>query len=67
MGFPFLSQIPFIGGLFGRQATGSNKIELIVLLKPRVIRSVDDGRAVTDELRAKIRSLEPFKSTGQIP
>jgi general secretion pathway protein D len=67
VGLPFLSQIPFIGGLFGRQATGGNKIELIVLLKPRVIRTVDDGRAITDELRAKIKSLEPFKSSGQIP
>jgi general secretion pathway protein D len=67
VGFPFLSQIPIIGGLFGRQATGGNKIELIVLLKPRVIRTVDDGRAITDELRAKIKSLEPFKSSGKIP
>jgi len=67
VGLPFLSQIPFIGGLFGRQATGGNKIELIVLLKPRVIRTVDDGRATTDELRAKIKTLEPFKSSGKIP
>lgn len=67
VGLPFLSQIPFIGGLFGRQATGGNKIELIVLLKPRVLRNVDDGRAVTDELRAKIKTLEPFKSSGKIP
>ncbi len=67
VGFPFLSQIPIIGGLFGRQASGGNKIELIVLLKPRVLRTVDDGRAVTDELRAKIKSLEPFKSSGKIP
>ena len=67
VGLPFLSQSPFIGGLFGRQATGGNKIELIVLLKPRVIRTVDDGRAITDELRAKIKTLEPFKSSGKIP
>ncbi|MEK6638399.1 MAG: type II secretion system secretin GspD [Pseudomonadota bacterium] len=67
VGLPFLSQIPVIGGLFGRQATGGNKIELIVLLKPRVIRTVDDGRAITDELRAKIKTLEPFKSSGKIP
>jgi general secretion pathway protein D len=67
VGLPFLSQIPFIGGLFGRQATSDNKIELIVLLKPRVLRTVDDGRAITDELRAKIKSLEPFKSSGKIP
>jgi general secretion pathway protein D len=32
-----------------------------------VIRTVDDGRAITDELRAKIKTLEPFKSSGKIP
>lgn len=67
IGLPFLSQIPLIGGLFGRQGTLENKIELIVLLRPRVLRTIDDGRAVTDELRRKIKTLEPFRSTGQIP
>lgn len=66
-GIPFLSQIPIIGGLFGRQEKTTDKIELVILLKPRVIRGVDDARAVTDELRKKIRSLEPFSSTGDIP
>ncbi|MFM9851995.1 MAG: type II secretion system secretin GspD [Sphingomonadaceae bacterium] len=66
-GIPFLSQIPIVGAIFGRQTKNEDRIELIVLLKPRVVRSVDDGRAITDELRAKIRSLEPFKSSGQIP
>lgn len=66
-GIPFLSQIPIIGGLFGRQVEATDKVELVVLLKPRVIRSVDDARAVTEELRQKIRSLEPFSSTGEIP
>ena len=66
-GIPFLSQIPIIGGLFGRQVEATDKIELVILLKPRVIRTVDDARAVTEELRQKIRSLEPFSSTGQIP
>jgi len=32
-----------------------------------VLRTVDDGRAITDELRAKIKSLEPFTSSGKIP
>ena len=67
IGFPFLSQIPIIGGLFGRQAKNVDRTELIVILRPRVVRSVEDGRAITDELRRKIRSLEPFASTGQIP
>jgi general secretion pathway protein D len=66
-GIPFLSQIPIIGGLFGRQVNSTDKIELVILLKPRVIRTVDDARAITEELRQKIRSLEPFSSTGEIP
>ncbi|MCU0949167.1 MAG: hypothetical protein MUF47_13100, partial [Porphyrobacter sp.] len=66
-GIPFLSQIPIIGGLFGRQVDATDKIELVILLKPRVIRTADDARAVTEELRNKIRSLEPFSTTGDIP
>lgn len=66
-GIPFLSQIPIIGGLFGRQVDATDKIELVILLKPRVIRTVDDARAITEELRNKIRSLEPFSTTGDIP
>jgi general secretion pathway protein D len=67
VGIPFLSQIPIIGGLFGRQEEATDKIELVILLKPRVIRTVDDARAVTEDLRQKIRSLEPFSTTGDIP
>jgi general secretion pathway protein D len=66
-GIPFLSQIPIIGSLFGRQVEATDKVELVVLLKPRVIRSVDDARAITEDLRNKIRSLEPFSTTGEIP
>ena len=66
-GIPFLSQIPVLGGLFGKQTVTGGKTELIVLLRPRVIRTIDDGRAITDELRQKIQTLEPFKSSGRIP
>lgn len=66
-GIPFLSQIPVLGALFGRQSVTGGKTELIVLLRPRVIRTIDDGRAITEELRAKIKTLEPFKSSGKIP
>lgn len=67
IGIPFLSQIPIIGGLFGTQTNTSERTELIVLIKPRVLRGVDDARAVTDELRAKIKSLETFISGDTIP
>lgn len=66
-GVPFLSQIPVIGSLFGDHNNTENRTELIVLLKPHVIRTPDDGRAVTEELRSKIRTLEPFRTEGKIP
>lgn len=66
-GIPFLSRIPVLGGLFGDHNNIQNRTELIVLLKPRVIRTPDDGRAVTEELRAKVRTLEPFRTKGVIP
>ena len=66
-GIPFLSQIPVLGGLFGTQQNTGRRTELIVLLKPHVIASVDDARGVTEELRSKMRSLEPFRGLGSIP
>ncbi|ATY34233.1 type II secretion system protein GspD [Sphingomonas psychrotolerans] len=66
-GIPILSRIPVIGGLFGSHNNVQNRTELIVLLKPHVIRTPDDGRAVTEELRAKLRTLEPFRTEGRIP
>ncbi|WP_168356035.1 type II secretion system secretin GspD [Sphingomonas gei] len=66
-GIPILSRIPIIGGLFGSHNNLQNRTELIVLLKPHVIRTPDDGRAVTEELRTKLRTLEPFRTEGRIP
>jgi general secretion pathway protein D len=66
-GIPILSQIPVVGALFGTHTTTEARTELIVLLKPHVLSTDDDARAVTTELRAKLRTLEPFRSTGAIP
>lgn len=67
-GLPILSRIPVLGSLlFGNSSNMQNRTELIILLKPHVIRSIDDGRAMTEELRAKIRTLEPFRTEGRIP
>ncbi len=67
-GLPWLSRIPLLGGLlFGRINDSEVRTELLVLLKPRVIRTVDDGTAITDELRARIRTVEPIRSGGSPP
>ena len=60
-GIPFLSRIPLIGpSLFGNNDNSGTKTELLVLLRPKVVHNVDDGRAVTEELKAKLQSLRPL-------
>jgi general secretion pathway protein D len=57
-GVPLLSKIPLIGGLFGAQTFRNNRTELVVLITPTVVSNSDEARAVTDELRKKLPSLE---------
>ena len=54
-GIPGLSQIPAIGAIFGRQGMHRERTELIIFIRPQIIRdSVDAGR-VAEELRSKLR------------
>ncbi len=67
-GLPILSRIPVLGSLlFGNTNNTQRRTELIILIKPHVLRTPDDLTAITEELRAKIRSVEPFKTKGRIP
>jgi len=56
-GLPLLSTIPVIGALFGTQDNSSTRTELLVVITPRVIRSDEDARAVSRELRERMRGL----------
>jgi general secretion pathway protein D len=69
-GFPVLSTIPLLGGLFGSQSFNSNRSELVMLVTPRVMSTVEESRGVVDELRQRmsgIESLIPAASTRQLP
>jgi len=56
-GIPFLSRIPILGALFGNRTNDLRRTELLILLRPRVIRNSDDGKAITNELREKMQML----------
>jgi general secretion pathway protein D len=58
-GIPFLSEIPYLGALFGSTDNIDNRTELLVLLTPRVIRNAQDARSITDELKEKIGTVAP--------
>ena len=54
-GIPGLSQIPAIGAVFGRQSTTKQRTELIIFIRPQIIRDSVDASRVAEELRAKLR------------
>jgi general secretion pathway protein D len=56
-GIPLLKDIPGIGAAFGVNNDGLDRTELIVLIRPHVIRNPADGDAATDELSAKLPLL----------
>lgn len=62
-GIPGLSRIPVIGGLFGTQATRTDRSEVIILLTPTVVRNPLEARNLTDEYGRRFRALEPLNRT----
>ncbi|MFO1067505.1 MAG: type II secretion system secretin GspD [Geminicoccaceae bacterium] len=58
-GIPGLRQIPVIGDLFGGTNNDTRRTELVVFITPKVIRNAADARDVSEELRARLRSIRP--------
>ncbi len=59
-GIPLISKIPLIGGLFGSQTYSKKRTELVLLVTPTVVTTADDSRAITEEIRRKLPSLQNY-------
>ena len=61
---PILGDIPLLGWLFKTKSTERNKINLMILLTPRIIKSADDMEQVSNQLKNKfekaMKSEKPF-------
>jgi general secretion pathway protein D len=64
-GVPLLSQIPIIGAAFGAHANGGSRTELIILLKPTVIRSPDEVKGMVDALIDGLEVAGPLVEKAQ--
>jgi general secretion pathway protein D len=60
-GIPLLSRIPIVGALFRTDVDAARRTELLVLITPSVVESPARARAVTQELRNRLRSLEQLE------
>ena len=56
-GVPFLHRLPLIGPLFGNTDIIKKRTELVVLITPRVVSTLQDTRVVTDEFRRKLTGI----------
>jgi general secretion pathway protein D len=54
---PLLNRVPLVGDLVGKTTTESRRTELIVFIKPQVIRNSTDHSRVSEEMRDKLRSM----------
>jgi general secretion pathway protein D len=54
-GLPLLDQIPSLGDAFGHQNKSITRTELIVFIRPQIIRDTVDAHFVAEELRSKLR------------
>lgn len=57
---PLLGDIPVIGNAFKRKVDGISRTELIIFIRPRVIRDVAEARQVTEEFRNQLTLESPI-------
>lgn len=53
-GIPGLGDLPGVGGLFSTREHNKNRTELVVFIKPVVIRSGEDAASVANEFRSRL-------------
>ncbi|MER9298052.1 type II secretion system secretin GspD [Mesorhizobium sp. M0621] len=58
---PILGDIPIIGNAFKQKTDSIGRTELIIFIRPHVVRDINEAREVTDEFRGKISLQTPIQ------
>ncbi|MFH0731105.1 MAG: type II secretion system secretin GspD [Pseudomonadota bacterium] len=53
-GVPLLSRVPFLGAMFGTKNKLNSKLELILLITPRVVTSLEDVDVISTEFKTRV-------------
>jgi general secretion pathway protein D len=62
---PILDQIPGLGDAFGHQDNSTARTELIIFIRPQIIRNGSDAHNIAEELRSKLRGDIATTSTNK--
>ncbi len=67
-GIPGLDQLPVLGVLSSQISKSIQRDELIIFIRPQIIRNGVDAQHIAEELRSKIRgTLQPKSDLGKVP
>ena len=64
-GIPFLMDIPVFGRFFRTETDNTDRVELIVLITPYVIRNRDEAREVTEDFSEQIEGFKRLREAMQ--
>jgi general secretion pathway protein D len=65
-GFPGLRRMPLLGPLFGSEISQKRRTELIVLITPHIVGTLEDGARITREVEQRIE-LGGIRQPGAAP
>lgn len=57
-GIPGLYKLPLVGWMFGLDNQTKNRVELVVMITPKVIAGEKDVQAITESFRAKLQGVK---------
>ena len=63
-GVPGLAKLPVVGGLFGTQGRSQLRSEVVLLITPRVVRTPQQTRTLTDDYLQRFQGLAPLRAPG---
>jgi general secretion pathway protein D len=66
-GIPLLDQIPHLGDAFSHQSKSTTRTELIIFIRPQIIRDSVDAHYLAEELRTKLRGSVGVAGSGASP
>ncbi|KQT32737.1 type II secretion system protein GspD [Sphingomonas sp. Leaf412] len=64
---PLLGDIPIVGNLFRSKARTRAKTNLMIFLRPRIIRTAEDNRRVTEQKYGQVRLQQGMQDPSQEP
>jgi len=62
---PILGDIPILGNAFGTKGDQIGRTELLIMIRPRVVREGEDARRATEEYRSRVKTEAPRSQTGR--